>query len=176
MAFLNAGLAPSKHPPFLILALPSLINSKIVEKRGEKKNLKKRLASLYSAPTRLQTTQYVRTPSPSSTGVTDTDRLKTILFIVLGLLVDLIIIIIRMRLVIKFWYRRKYKPPASGKKTICTRLQFRTEQLVVWKAHGKQVVAFTSKFNLLGNPSTRGKQKCPCSHYLLQKPCRQQLA
>ena len=91
-------------------------------KGRRKKPIKKLFASLYSAPTRSQATQYVSTPSPSSNAVTDMDRHKPTLYTVLGLLGGLtIIIIIPITLVIKFWYRRKYKPPASGKKTNCAR-------------------------------------------------------
>ena len=74
----NVDLASPKHRPRFILALPSLINLK-----------KKRLASLHSTPTRLQTTQYVTRSSPSSNTVIDMDMLKTILLIALGLLVVL---------------------------------------------------------------------------------------
>ena len=92
-------------------------------KGRRKKPIKKLFASLYSAPARSRATQYVSTPSPSSIAVTDMDRHKPTLYTVLGLLGGLMIIIIPITFVIKFWYRRKYKPPASGKKTNCARSQ-----------------------------------------------------
>ena len=103
----NADLASSKHRSYFILGLPSLINSKI-ERDAKQINLKKKgLNSLYSTPTRLQTTQYVRTPSPSSNAVIDMDMLKTILLIVLGLLLGL------TSMTLLIFYRRRRKPPAS---------------------------------------------------------------
>ena len=138
--FYNADLHKNSGH-FFILPLSSLINSKGAKGRRNKP-IKKRFASLHSALTRSQATQYARTPTLSSNGVADVDRLKTILFIVLGLLVGLIIIIIPITLVIKFWYRRKYKPPASGKKANCTGSQFRTERLVVRKSSGQIVYGF----------------------------------
>ena len=108
----NADLASLKHRPFFILALLSLINSKTAGKRGKTNQFKKkRLASLHSTPTRLQTTQYVRTPSPSSNAVIDMDMLKTILLIVLGLLVGL------TSMTLLILYKRRCKPPASCKLT-----------------------------------------------------------
>lgn len=117
--FYNADL---KNIGQFLFSLVLINKSKTGGKGRRKKPIKKLFASLYSAPTRSQEIQYVSTPSPSSNAVTDMDRHKPTLYTVLGLLGGLmIIIIIPITLVIKFWYRRKYKPPASGKTTNCAR-------------------------------------------------------
>ena len=104
---LYADLASPKHRPYFILALPSLIQKSKEMRNKPIKKKKKPLTFLHSIPTRLQTTQYVSNPSPSSNAVIDIDMLKTILLIVLGLLLGL------TSMTLLIFHRRRRKPPAS---------------------------------------------------------------